>query len=109
VVLVTAAALTIVGTVGNTSARVAEHNIERWQATGKLDTFYLATLPEDAVPAIEDSPLPEGVTTCILGAIPTTHAPGHEDSLAVWNLARQRAEQIRAHHPPPTDCRLATR
>ncbi|WP_068253307.1 DUF4153 domain-containing protein [Janibacter corallicola] len=109
VVLVTAAALTIVGTVGNTSARVAEHNIERWQATGKLDTFYLATLPEDAVPAIEDSPLPEGVTTCILGADRRTHSPGGEGSLAGWNLARQRAEQIRAHHPPPTDCRLATR
>lgn len=103
VVLVTAAALTIVGTVGNTSARVAEHNIQRWQETGKLDTEYLSSLPGDAVPAIHTSSLPAQLKTCILSEH-QVHGAGDEQSLPGWNLARSRAEEIRALYPVPTAC-----
>ncbi len=99
-VLVTAAVLTIIGTVGNTSAFVAEHNIARWEATGTLDVDHLRNLPADALPAIAASTLPTSVKACILDG-PTVRTPGDTDTLAGWNLARSRAEQIRTRHPAP--------
>ncbi len=108
VVLVTAAALTIVGTVGNTSAQVAEHNIERWQETGKLDTYYLSNLPDDAVPTIDSSPLPRQLKACIFSG-QGVHGSADENPVPGWNLARQRAEQIRAEYATPDHCVLSTR
>ena len=105
-VLVTAAALTIVGTVGNTSAWVAERNIERWQETGSLDVDHLRGLPADAAPAIHASALPEDVKACVL-AEQRLYSPGTEDSLAAWNLARSRAADIRAQYTAPDSCPAA--
>lgn len=102
-VLVTAAALTIVGTVGNTSAWVADRNIERWQATGKIDTWYLSSLPADAVPTIESSALPAHIKQCAL-SMHQVYGAGDEDTLAGWNLARSRAEEIRQRYDDPTQC-----
>lgn len=102
-VLVTAAALTIVGTVGNTSAWVADRNIERWQATGKIDTDYLGSLPADAVPTIESSALPAHIKQCAL-SMHQVYGAGDEDTLAGWNLARSRAEEIRQRYDDPTEC-----
>ena len=102
-VLVTAAALTIVGTVGNTSAWVADRNIERWQATGKIDTDYLNSLPADAVPTIESSALPAHIKQCAL-SMHQVYGAGDEDTLAGWNLARSRAEEIRQRYDDPTQC-----
>ena len=102
-VLVTAAALTIVGTVGNTSAWVADRNIERWQATGKIDTWYLSSLPADAVPTIESSTLPAHIKQCAL-SMHQVYGAGDEDTLAGWNLARSRAEEIRQRYDDPTQC-----
>ena len=102
-VLLAGVAMTIIGTVGNTSAWVAERNIERYEATGDLDAFYLQRLPADAVPAIEASSLPESIKTCVLSER-RVHGGGDEDSLPGWNLARSRAEQIRAGYDEPTPC-----
>ena len=102
-VLVTAAALTIVGTVGNTSAWVADRNIERWQATGKIDTWYLSSLPADAVPTIESSALPAHIKQCAL-SMHQVYGAGDEDTLAGWNLARSRADEIRQRYDDPTQC-----
>lgn len=106
-VLVSAAVVTIVWSVGNTSAWVAEQNIERWQATGSLDEQYLAQLPDDAVPAIAASALPTETKACILQAGAT---PGDEsDGLPEWNLARERAADIRSGYAVSGPCTLSTR
>lgn len=102
-VLVTAAALTIVGTVGNTSAWVADRNIERWQATGKIDTWYLSSLPADAVPTIESSALPTHIKQCAL-SMHQVYGAGDEATLAGWNLARSRADEILQRYDDPTQC-----
>ena len=102
-VLVTGVAMTILATVGNTSAWVADRNIERWQATGKLDTLYLGSLPADAAPTIHESALPEDVKACVL-AERRLYSPGDDDAVAGWNLARSRAAEIRSQYPQPTGC-----
>ncbi|UTT65336.1 DUF4173 domain-containing protein [Janibacter sp. CX7] len=102
-VLVAAAVLTIVGTVGNTSAWVADRNIERWQSTGKIDTWYLSSLPADAVPTIESSALPAHIKQCAL-SMHQVYGAGDEDTLAGWNLARSRADEIRQRYDDPTRC-----
>lgn len=105
-VLVSAALVTIVWSVGNTSAWVAEHNVERWETTGSLDERYLAQLPADAAPAIHESSLPRDVKACILHASPATDAS--DDGLPGWNLARERAADIRAQYPAPSTCTLSS-
>ncbi|WP_338748351.1 DUF4153 domain-containing protein [Janibacter alittae] len=106
-VLVSAAIVTIVWSVGNTSAWVAEHNIERWEATGSLDEWYLASLPDDAVPAIARSALPDETKACILQVGAT--ATDVDDGLPGWNLARERAADIRAGYTASDSCTLRGR
>lgn len=106
-VLVSAAVVTIIWSVGNTSAWVAEHNIERWEATGTLDERYLSSLPDDAVPAIAESALPEETKACILQA--GADRAGADDGLPGWNLARERATDIRSQYPVQTECVLSDR
>ena len=101
--LVAAAVLTIVGTVGNTNAWVADRNIERWQATGKIDPWSLSSLPADAVPTIESSALPAHIKQCAL-SMHQVYGAGDEDTLAGWNLARSRADEIRQRYDDPTQC-----
>lgn len=94
-VLLTGVAAALVFSVGNVSAFVAERNIARYAETGKLDVGYLAALGDDASPTIEASDLPEGAKECALaprGNYPT--------SWAAWNLARERAQDIRAGYDP---------
>lgn len=107
-VLVAGAVMAIFGTVSNTSAWVAEHNIERWEETGKLDTFYLSSLPADAVPTIQTSTLTADLKACIL-AEHQVYGAGDEGTLAGWNLARSRAEGIRSQYLRPTDCPVESR
>ena len=38
--------------VGDPDRRIAAHNVERYEATGRIDTGYLARLSADAVPAL---------------------------------------------------------
>ena len=56
--LVSAARFVLVGGLANPEAWVAQHNIDRYEATGKLDVAYLATLGPDAAPTIVAGPAP---------------------------------------------------
>ncbi|WP_207081568.1 DUF4153 domain-containing protein [Nocardioides sp. S5] len=75
----------------NPDAWVAERNLDRWEATGKLDLSYLQTLSADAAPVIVDR-LPEDVARCVLE--PSSSDVLREESVEdprAWNLARARA------------------
>ncbi|WP_224277269.1 DUF4153 domain-containing protein [Nocardioides lacusdianchii] len=75
----------------NPDAWVAERNLDRWEATGKLDLSYLQTLSADAAPVIVDR-LPEDVARCVLE--PSSSDVLREESIEdarAWNLARARA------------------
>jgi hypothetical protein len=80
----------VVGLLGiaavNPDDLIARHNIERYEHTGKIDVEFLATLSDDAVPALMSLPEPE--RTQALG----TREPSDDDWLA-WNLGRWRAEE----------------
>ena len=75
----------------NPDAWVADRNLDRWEATGKLDLSYLQTLSADAAPVIVDR-LPEDVARCVLE--PSSSDVLREESVEdarAWNLARARA------------------
>ena len=91
--LVSAAAFVLVGGLANPEAWVAQRNIDRYVATGRLDASYLVTLGDDALPTIMTG-LPPEISACIAGARPDD-AP--RDVLE-WNLGRSRAAAVR----PPT-------
>jgi hypothetical protein len=68
----------------NPDAWIARHNIDRFQATGKVDVRFLSTLSADAVPELMR--LPGDVRACVL----PSGSVNHDDWLA-WNLGRDRA------------------
>lgn len=68
---------------------IAERNIDRWHATGKIDVPYLATLSDDAVPAL--AALPEDLRDCSLRF---RHVAS--DDWRSYNLARQQAREALA-------------
>ena len=73
----------------NPDAWVATRNIERFAATGELDTFYLARLGVDATPAILEG-LDDKQAACVV----TWHmekSDDRSDDLLEWNLGRARA------------------
>ena len=81
----------------NPDAFVAEHNVDRYLATGKVDVSYLQGLSADAVPAVDR--LPEPTRSCVLaGMAAQTPAPG---GLGGWNLGRSRAADLLADRPVP--------
>jgi hypothetical protein len=62
------AAATLLGlTALNPDAYIAEHNVARYERTGRIDIAYLATLSADAVPALDR--LPVGLRDCALRRI----------------------------------------
>ena len=71
-------------------ALAASWNVSRYQATGKLDPYYLQQLSDDAVPAL--SRLPEPLRSCLLAA---RYPSSGGDGWAGWNLARHRAAGVR--------------
>jgi signal transduction histidine kinase len=91
--LVSAVAFVLVGGLANPEAWVAQRNIDRYVATGRLDASYLVTLGDDALPTIMTG-LPAEVSACIAGARPDD-APS---DVLEWNLGRGRAAAVR----PPT-------
>jgi len=73
----------------NPDGWVATRNIERFHATGKLDTYYLAGLGVDATPAILAG-LDDKQAACVV----TWHmekSDDRNDDLLEWNLGRDRA------------------
>jgi hypothetical protein len=69
---------------------VADHNVERWQATGKIDMPYLGTLSVDAVPAFDA--LPPELRTCLL--VRMKSKLGTEEGWQFWNLSREQARPV---------------
>ncbi|MFN2389037.1 MAG: DUF4153 domain-containing protein [Actinomycetota bacterium] len=74
----------------NPDATVARENIERFERTGRIDTAYLATLSEDAVPAL--TALPEEKRACLVPAI--TGRNPRDGSLFAFNLSRVAAAHL---------------
>ncbi|MDR6211470.1 two-component system sensor histidine kinase BaeS [Nocardioides zeae] len=68
----------------NPDAWIAERNLERYDATGRVDWTYLSELSDDAVPVLADLPADE--RACALPMF----APADDDWLE-WNLGRARA------------------
>lgn len=83
--------LVVAATVASLAIRpdalVAERNIERWQATGRIDLAYLDRLSADAVPALVE--LPDGLRGCLLADDRERLAVA--DGWRSWNLSRSRA------------------
>lgn len=75
----------------NPDAWVAGRNLDRYDATGKLDLRYLQTLSADAAPVVVER-LPEDVARCVLLTLPyeSLREEAVEDARA-WNLSRSRA------------------
>lgn len=98
VVLSSASALLLLGAV-DPAALVAERNLDRYEATGRLDVDYLAELGPDAVPTVVDRLEPD-VAACVLAY---DSSPSDVDDRAPWswNLGRDRAERALATLPPP--------
>lgn len=92
--VVATAAVALLGlAVADPDALVAQHNVDRFAATGKVDTAYLQGLSADAVPAVDR--LPEPLRSCVLSGM----RPVGRDGLAGWNLGRSRARALLADHP----------
>ncbi|WP_175399918.1 DUF4153 domain-containing protein [Tsukamurella pseudospumae] len=70
----------------NPEAWIAEHNVQRFEDTGKVDTAYLATLGPDARAAIARLPL--DVAQCSVQQGP------RDASWIEWNLGRDRARDV---------------
>ena len=87
-VVATAAAALLGLAAINADGFVADRNVARFEATGKLDTAYLQGLSADAVPAIDR--LPEPLRSCVLGGLVVDKDGG----LGGWNFGRERAREI---------------
>ncbi|MDP1850034.1 MAG: DUF4173 domain-containing protein [Solirubrobacteraceae bacterium] len=74
--------------VSDPDRRIAAHNVERYEATGRIDTDYLARLSADAVPAL--MALPARLREPAV-ARQRARLAGEPDGLAGANAARSRA------------------
>ncbi|MCW2868161.1 MAG: histidine kinase, partial [Marmoricola sp.] len=90
--LLTGAALLLGLAAVNPDAWIARHNLERFDATGKLDTDYLAGLSADALPTILAHRLPASYRCELaeLAELPVRLGT-REYSWAGWNLGRAAA------------------
>jgi two-component system sensor histidine kinase BaeS len=101
VALVTGAVALIGLAAINPDAWVAERNLDRFDATGRLDLRYLQTLSADAAPVIVDR-LPDDVARCVLRLLPDNSLRQEVlDDARAWNLGRSRA--VRAVAPLDLD------
>jgi len=89
--LLSGAGLLLLLAAVNPDAWIAQHNLDRYHDTGKVDWYYLQGLSADAVPVL--SSLPDEVVECAL----LGHEPGNDDWLE-WNLGRERAAPLLRSH-----------
>jgi len=73
----------------NPDGWVAQRNIDRFQETGKLDTYYLAGLGPDAIPTMING-LDAKQAACVVNWNMERSADLDDDVLS-WNLGRSRA------------------
>ena len=64
---------------------MAGRNIDRYEATGKLDLSYLQSLSADAAPVIADR-LPADAAACALRYLPDNQLSEDNDDALGWNL-----------------------
>jgi uncharacterized protein DUF4153 len=76
--------------LGNPERRIAERNIDRWEATGRIDVDYLADLSADAVPALVQLPLPERQRATAI----VQYRLRYGDPWSSANLSRSRARGL---------------
>jgi hypothetical protein len=81
----------VVGLLGiaaiNPDAWIAQHNLDRYEATGKLDVAYLTQLSADALPTLAS--LEEPLRACVF-----SHPRDLDDDALEWNLGRARAREV---------------
>lgn len=95
VVALAAAALVALAVV-NPDGYIADHNVTRYEKTGRIDLAYLASLSPDAVPALVR--LPAELRSCALQRL----APELRETADPWydvNVARVRARRLLARQP----------
>jgi two-component system sensor histidine kinase BaeS len=80
--LLSGAGLVLAIALLNPDGWVAQHNLDRYASTGKVDCDYLLRLSDDAAPALA------GQEIC-----PAAEAPADDDWLE-WNLGRERARDV---------------
>lgn len=85
--LLAGAGLLLLLAVVNPDAWIARHNLDRYDATGKVDWSYLQGLSDDAVPVL--ATLPADVVRCALSGRRLS-----DDDWLEWNLGRHRAEPV---------------
>ncbi|WP_112237911.1 DUF4153 domain-containing protein [Kribbella monticola] len=79
----------------NPDAWIAQHNVDRYAQTGKVDWPFLQELSDDAVPVL--ATLPPDVAGCALQGYKVS-----DDDWLEWNLGRHRAQAtLRAAHNAP--------
>ena len=82
--------------VSDPDRRIATHNVERYESTGRIDARYLSRLSADAVPALLRLPAP--LRERVL-ARQRVRLAGEPDGLAAANRARTRARAALAAQP----------
>lgn len=92
--LVTGAVAVLGLAVVNPDGWVAGRNIDRYEATGRLDIAYLQSLSADAAPAIA-ARLPADAAACALRHLPLNQLRDDDAPLG-WNLGRSRAAEALA-------------
>ncbi|MFI5956964.1 DUF4153 domain-containing protein [Cryptosporangium sp. NPDC051539] len=84
-------ALTLLGLAAlNPDGFIADHNVTRYERTGRIDVGYLSGLSADAIPALDR--LPEPRRACALGPL-LYDLPDHEPWYSA-NLSRSRARDL---------------
>lgn len=91
--IVTATAVGLLAfSVLSPDALIARRNVDRYETTGKMDVGYLATLSEDAIPAVAD--LPEPLRGCVMSEIALERGTLYNHGWTEYNLSRARARSV---------------
>lgn len=84
----------------NPDAFIARQNLDRFDKTGKIDTYYLSRLSADAVPVLHarSGSLPHDDRKLLDAALQDRLETSgeYQADWRSWNLSRQRAEQLSA-------------
>ena len=74
-------------------AFIADRNLERYAATGKLDVGYLSSLPADAVPRLVEAlpALPPDIRVALTRGLQCNLGRLIDQPATSWNLGRERA------------------
>nr|WP_069817221.1 DUF4173 domain-containing protein [Streptomyces sp. TP-A0874] len=103
-VLASAGAAVLLFGLLSPDALIAEHNVARYQRTGKIDVLYLQQLSADAVPALDR--LPEPARSCSLLSLTRRIGPEAEEAAKPWyasSLGERRARALLHRRPAPKE------